>query len=80
MLIDGVNKAAVDYECGRKLTEEMQTPQAGIVVYFAAEGDQLWDVAKRYKTSIADIEKYNPDCAEHLEKGQKIILLCRKHG
>ena len=60
--------------------EEMQAPQAGIVVYFAAEGDQLWDVAKRYKTSIADIQKYNPDCAEHLEKGQKIILLCRKHG
>src|SRR5699024_11041613 len=63
-------------ECG----EEMQTPQAGIIVYFATDGDHLLDVAKRYKTSIADIQKYNPDCPETLEKGQKIILLCRKHG
>ena len=36
-----------------------KSSQPGIVIYFAEESDTLWDIAKRYHTTTAEIAQVN---------------------
>ncbi len=49
--------------------------QSGITIYFCDEGEKLWDVAKRYRTTIDEIAKINSiDENIMLKKNQKLII------
>ena len=46
----------------------------GIVVYFAKQGDVLWDIAKKYSTSCEKIAMHNNLENEKISKGAKIFI------
>lgn len=46
-----------------------------IIVYIVQKGDKLWDIAKRYKTTVEDIlSSNNLDPAYEIQVGDKIII------
>lgn len=59
----------------RKEAEPCQ-PMAGAVIYMVQKGDSLWKIAKRYRTTVADIvavnEIENPDV---IYPGQKLLII-----
>ena len=48
-----------------------------MVIYFVQKGDTLWDIAKRYRTTVEDIMKTNQLDSDKLMPGQQ-IKLCRR--
>ena len=49
--------------------------QSGITIYFSDEGEKLWDVAKRYRTTTDEIARINSiDENILLKKNQKLII------
>lgn len=55
--------------------EREMKDQAGIVIYFARPGDNLWSVAKRYLTTVDEIQRNNDLTADDsIEVGQQIFI------
>ncbi len=48
--------------------------QAALTLYFADEGEQIWDIAKRYHTSVAAILEENDLDAEIMKQGGMILI------
>lgn len=71
---ESVNSIVCSLECD---DESASKPESGIVVCFAAEGDTLWSIAKRYRVSTDDVVRYNPQAMEGINYGDKMILMCR---
>lgn len=46
-----------------------------ITGYIVKKGDTLWDIAKRYGTTIEKIKQYNEDVADPPEAGRKLFLM-----
>ena len=45
-------------------------------IYIVKKGDNLWDIAKKYKTSVAKIANINELSDENkLDVGQKILII-----
>jgi hypothetical protein len=57
--------------------EEEPGPRPSLVLRVLDEGERLWDVAKRYGTTIGDIEKANELGGEQ-PWGGKLLLIPRK--
>ncbi|MEL7608790.1 MAG: SPOCS domain-containing protein [Bacillota bacterium] len=57
---------------------EAEEAPKGIVVYFAGNGETLWDVAKRFCTTKKALLSTNPNLAEPLKEGQKLVLFLRR--
>ncbi|MBO5199715.1 MAG: DUF3794 domain-containing protein [Clostridia bacterium] len=45
-----------------------------IVLYFANEGERIWDIARRYNSSVCEIKELNNITADCLESCKKIII------
>ncbi|WP_459480131.1 DUF3794 and LysM peptidoglycan-binding domain-containing protein [Clostridium saccharoperbutylacetonicum] len=59
------------------IEEEGNVPEkkASITIYVLGEGDNLWNLAKRYNTTVGDLIKINKiEEPEHMAPGQKIII------
>lgn len=56
-------------------TEEEAPHKKGITIYFADGNETLWDVAKRYSTTLESIKRFNPDLEEKIEQGQRIFIM-----
>jgi LysM repeat protein len=57
--------------------EEGDMPQkkASISIYVVGPEDTLWELAKKYNTTVADLVKINKvDDLEHIQQGQKLII------
>jgi LysM repeat protein len=57
--------------------EEGDVPQkkASITIYVVGEGDTLWDLAKKYNTTVNDLIKINKiEEPEHIGRGHKLIV------
>lgn len=52
----------------------------GIVGYIVKDGDSLWNLAKKYNTTIESIEEMNSLDAKELKPGQKILIFKEKMG
>ena len=59
------------------IDKEENPAMSGIIVYFTSKGDTLWDIAKRYRISPADVMRYNENVQEPFADGQRLILLSR---
>ena len=45
-------------------------------IYIVKENDDLWNIAKKYKTSIENIQKINEELRDdNLSVGQKILII-----
>ena len=47
----------------------------GIAVYYAKDGDCLWNIGKEYRVPLARIKEQNNLTADTLRKGQKLIVM-----
>ena len=59
------------------IEEEGEKPEkkASITIYVVGEGDTLWELAKKYNTTVADLIKINGlEDSGYIESGQKIII------
>lgn len=53
--------------------------QPSITIYFSRSGDKLWEVAKKYLTTMDDIRKFNKlEDESDISPGQKILIPRRK--
>ena len=58
------------------MTKEEMDTYTSMTVYQVKKGDTLWSLAKRYNTTVKDIQELNDiDTPESLKEGQKIIIL-----
>ena len=53
---------------------------AGAVIYVVQKGDSLWKIAKRFRTTAADIAAVNEiETPERIYPGQKLLIIRMKH-
>lgn len=59
------------------VTETAETTPAkkGVTIYFAGGGESVWDIAKRYSTTLDIVKKFNPDIGENVDQGQKVLIM-----
>ncbi|MGI6269583.1 MAG: DUF3794 and LysM peptidoglycan-binding domain-containing protein [Candidatus Howiella sp.] len=48
--------------------------ESALVIYFADQGEKLWDIAKRYNTSPTEIASVNELEAEKLDNGRMLLI------
>ncbi len=56
-------------------TGEPAPHKKGITIYFADGGESLWDIAKRYSTTLDNVKKFNPEIEENVGQGQKVLIM-----
>lgn len=59
------------------IEEEGDIPEkkASITIYVVGEGDDFWNLAKKYNTTVSDLMKINKiEDPEHIEEGQKLLI------
>ena len=74
---EGEQEQEITLVCGIELEEESEKRPAGIIIYFVGIGEDLWDVAKRYRVRMEDIRYKGKEENKPVEKGDKLILICR---
>ena len=47
----------------------------GILGYRVQQGDSLWEIAKRYYTTVQEIMQLNELTSEEVKVGDKLLLL-----
>ena len=60
--------------CDLTETEEAAAEKPSLVIYFAEDGDTLWDVAKRYGTTVEKIKTANGIEDDAFVKGKKVLI------
>lgn len=64
--------ADIDWDESAKVDK---SSQAGITVYFVQSGDEMWDIAKRYHTTLDEISSVNKlDIGAGLVPGQQLLI------
>ena len=46
-----------------------------MVIYVAKKNDRLWDIAKKYKTTVETIAQFNQLEDGTLRQGEKLLIL-----
>ncbi len=59
------------------LTETEQPAESCIILYFVQQGDTLWDIAKRYRTTVEQLKKENGLDSDLINIGQQIKIMPR---
>lgn len=54
---------------------EQKRAMTGLVVCFASEGEEVYDIAKRYSVPCDSVRKLNPDQREPFSEGEKLLLM-----
>ena len=63
-----------------EMTKEEMDAYPSMTVYQVKKGDDLWGLAKRYNTTVKDIQELNDiEMPDNLREGQKIIILKKVH-
>ncbi|WP_026487062.1 DUF3794 and LysM peptidoglycan-binding domain-containing protein [Caldanaerobius polysaccharolyticus] len=52
----------------------VQPERPSITVYMVQKGDELWDIAKKYRTTVDDILEHNNVQREDIKSGLKLII------
>jgi spore germination protein YaaH len=59
----------------RELDMEIIGSLPSMVVYFAGEGDNLWNIGRKYYTSVDKIRSVNKLESDELKAGQKLLIV-----
>lgn len=54
-------------------------PIDGLIIYFATPGEKIWDIAKKFRTTLSDMTRLNPDLGETVGPGGRKLLLYMRH-
>jgi len=54
--------------------EEVLPARSPLTIYFAAEGEPVWDIAKRYRTTVDSIRQENELTSDHAMAGQMLLI------
>lgn len=55
--------------------EEVKEKKASVTIYVVGEGETLWDLAKKYNTTISELERLNDlDEDTKIKRGDKLII------
>ena len=77
--MEAVVKRQETAEMVTDITLEEETacqPMAGAVIYMVQKGDSLWKIAKKYRTTVADIAAVNEiENPELIYPGQKLLII-----
>lgn len=65
--IRAMEEEPLDYDALQKLP--------GIVGYIVGNDDGLWDIAKKYYTTVENIRETNNLSAEHVKPGEKLLVI-----
>ena len=58
-----------------QMTEENNNSNPSMIVYIVKEGDTIWDIAKKYKTTMQDIINVNNlDNGDEIFVGEKLFI------
>ena len=57
-----------------KIGEQLEPKDAGIEIYFAKAGDDIWDISKQLKINPELIERQNQELEFPLEKDENIAI------
>ena len=55
--------------------KEKEKEPGGIMIRFASEGEEVFDVAKRYSAPCESVRRLNPDVKEPFSEGERLIML-----
>ncbi len=75
--VDGIIWNNVDTQIIADVAEDsapLENDIASVTVYFAQENDSLWDIAKKYYTTIDAIRKINEGLDNEIQKGMQILI------
>lgn len=61
-------------ECEIVEEEGESAPRPGLIIYFTEKGDTLWNVAKKYGTTVEKIKSANGMEGDSLSAGKKILI------
>lgn len=56
-------------------TEHPAPHKKGITIYFADVDEDIWDIAKRYSTTLDTVRNFNPGLGDIVHQGQKILIM-----
>ncbi|MGI6175222.1 MAG: DUF3794 and LysM peptidoglycan-binding domain-containing protein [Christensenellales bacterium] len=75
-IVFGYRTSQLEFVSDIEWMPPQKTSDGGITIYFAGEGESLWNVAKRYRTTMEIVKKYNPWVNDEMElaEGQKLLL------
>jgi LysM repeat protein len=59
---------------GKEKKTSPETTNTKGKIHVVVNGDSLWKIAKKYKTSIEALKKANALTSDKLDKGQKILI------
>ena len=73
---DGVrkNEARILVDAAPQPAEE---PEKGVILYFLQPGETVWDMAKRYRTSLEDVQRLNPGLTADPAPGTPVMAYKR---
>ena len=58
-----------------KGNSEVKEKQASIIIYIVSDGDTLWKLAKRYNTTVSELERLNElEDVNNIKAGDKLII------
>ena len=50
----------------------------GIILYFTQPGETLWDIARRYRVPVRDVQNLNPSLKSEPKVGQGVVIWRRE--
>ena len=73
---EGVRKATAEVISDAALTEQTKTPR-GIMLCYVQPGEELWDIAKRYRVPLEELKRLNPGLDAAAAPGTPVIAFKR---
>ena len=52
----------------------------GMVVYMVKDGDNLWNIGKKYYVSVDSLKKMNGMESDEVKSGQKLLIVKSNNG
>jgi LysM repeat protein len=62
---------------GIEISNEELSEVPSLVIYYVKEGDSLWKIAKKYRTTVEDIMKYNDLKDDKIYTGDQLMIAKR---
>ena len=56
-------------------SEEPDKKGPSMVLYITRKGDCMWDIAKKYRTTVERLKAINEVEADSLEEGKKLLVV-----